>query len=867
MMIKEYKNFINRSMISQYQCLKILSVLFFMLNLSSCLSQNETEALNQAQDIKSIHSFDFTEDTHAIELADSVQEFIDPQGVLTLQEVIQKNQFHSIEKGRVRNYQASDSYWYRFGIKNPSDKSRDLYLKTKNRNIVAAGLYQLDAKYLKAYQSNVDLIDSVEVEYQPFGDAYPFQERSVRSRKYVVRFEVPAHAEHYFYLKWQDKGQAIFEMEVVDRDQFFSEQMLSQGYLFLIIGFALGVLIYNLTIFWRTREQLYLSYSIYIVCFLFFLENQNGSIAFIWPRSFDTDLTSLSVWASAFLVMFSACRFTSQILQLQERDSERAYWFKIVQILSLLFAAACFYIPYQAIEYATYIVSLTVVVLCVGSAFQIVKRYNDQAAKIYLYSFLPIAVCILLVMAIYALELVAFPFMDELLRIAFGLNLVILSTALANHIDAMQEKQRAYEAMLVAAKASEHAKSEFFGKMSHEIRTPLNGVIGMTQLLEGTHVDEMQKKYIDILKASSSALMHLVNNIVDFSQVDAGKMKVDEREFNLQEMLLDIEKVFMMRVLESRVPLIFEIEDWLPKNYFGDMNRIRQILINLLGNAYKFTSKGIIKVKVSSLKDDPRWLNKNALRFEVIDTGIGIPAEQVESIFEDFTQVYSAGERKYGGAGLGLAICRELSTLLKGEIKLHSHLGSGSTFQLDIPLELVKKDDLNKKDIFFVIEKNKTLSSRSVLLIDDCTACREILTDISTRWGMKTGAVSTLEAGLANARRSSDVSVPIDLVIVDYNCLIEQEGGNHFINALSRHGATKNAIILILVSQASIAAQFSFLVNKKVFIIQRKALVRQLEDAFVAAINGDENYFKNNRPLLKENLDELLEINLGSQRA
>lgn len=847
------------------QCLRTCHMSFFVCMLLGFVSANlQAKQKTNVSDIESVH---FLEETVSIELANSVQEFLDVSGHLSLQEVIQKNQFHTIEKGRVKNYQENDVYWYRFGIKNVSDNPRDIILKTKNRNIVDAGLYQLDAEHLRAYQKNNDLLDGVVADYKTFGDKYSLDERPIRARKYALIFRVPANTEHHFYLRWQDKGQAIFEMEVVDVGQYFSEQMFLQGYLFLILGFALGVLIYNFSIFWRTQEQLYLSYCIYIVCFIFFLENQGGSIAFIWPNLITLNLTATFVWSSAFLVMFSASRFTSQILLLAERDPEKASWFKALQFFSLLFAFASFFIPYQAVEFSAYILSVAVVVLCVGCAFQIVRRYNDQAAKIYLYSFLPIAICIVLVVCIYAFELIAFPFMDEVLRIAFSLNLVVLSTALANHISTMQEKQRAYEGMLIAAKASEHAKSEFFGKMSHEIRTPLNGVIGMAQLLEGTHANETQKKYIDILITSSKSLMHLVNNIIDFSKIDAGKMKVEEREFNLQEMLLEVEKVFMMRILESGIPLVFELENRLPKRYFGDINRIRQILINLLANAYKFTNEGIIKIKITSMSSDLRWPNQHALRFEVIDTGIGIPPAQVDSIFEDFTQIYSANQRKYAGAGLGLAICRELSALLKGEITLTSQLGKGSTFCLDIPLSPILKEELSETEKFFVIEKNKILASKTLLLIDSCKECRDILVDISGQWGMKTGAVARLEEGLANARRSSEVNVPIDLVVVDYHCLEAQEGGNHFINALARHSATKNATILVLVSQASIAAQFAFSSNQQLFIIQRQALIRRFAEPFVAAINGDENYFKNNRPLLAENLDALLEDNFGSKLA
>jgi signal transduction histidine kinase len=800
------------------------------------------------------------EDIGVIHTPEYSQVFVDHQSQLSLKEVIELNQFKDLEFGRVRNFKESDTYWYRFSIYNKHNKNLDLVFKTKNRNIVDAQFFQLEPKFLNSSQSFDDAaLESVVVDFWAFGDSYAFKDRPIRARKYSIAFRIPAETEQHFYLRWQDKGQALIEMEVLSLADFFGEQMITQAYFFLILGFAFGVLVYNLSIFWRTRDQLYLSYVIYIASFILFLETQNGSIAAIWPKFVSPDIRAVFVWTSAFLVMFSAARFTSQILLLRERDPEKDSWFKALQLFSLFFALSSFFAPFQAVEYAAYIMSVATVGSCVSTAFLIYRRYNDNAAKIYLYSFAPIAICIFIVVSVYAFELFGFPFMDELLRLAFCLNLIILSSSLANQISVMTEKQRMYEGKLIAAKASEKAKSDFFGKMSHEIRTPLNGVIGVTELLKDSDLSETDRKYVDVLTASSRALMHLVNNIVDFSQVESGKLKIEDTNFDLQDMLLDIEKVFIMRILESGVPLLFEIDQSLSRMYYGDVNRIRQILINLLGNAYKFTSKGIVKVKIEQLINDKRWPNEKSFSFEVIDTGIGIPPAQVESIFEDFTQVYSANQHKYEGAGLGLAICRELSKLLRGEIKLYSQLDNGSVFKLEIPLKVIEGSSNDNIEKTFRFQKNNALSSRSLLIIDSCVDCCEIVSEASTQWGMKVGAVIDLVSALANARRSSEVGIPLDLVLVDYACLEEQKGGHHFLNALARHSATKNSVVIILVSQASVSARFASLRDQKIFIFQRQALVSRYQEAFVAAINRDESFFENNKPLLQESLDELIE--------
>ena len=496
-----------------------------------------------------------------------------------------------------------------------------------------------------------------------------------------------------------------------------------------------------------------------------------------------------------------------------------------------------------------------------------IRKFNDSGAKIYLLSFSPISIYILFLVSVYALELYEFPYMLEGIRAAFGLNLLFLSATLVNQISIMAEKQQIYESKLIAASASEAAKNDFFGKMSHEIRTPLTGVLGVSQLLQDTELTEQQQKYVDILRSSSRALMHFVDNALDYSRVEAGKMPLQKVSFDLENLLLDIERVFVLKTFESQVPLLFEVQETIPRFLRGDVNRIRQILINLVANAYKFTSNGHIIIKIfqdiTAEKSKEKGLDGVVwFKFEVVDTGIGIPAAQIESIFEDFTQVYTTNSRRYGGAGLGLAICRELSKLLDGEIGLESEIGKGSRFWLRIPIERVEMNEapienLSSKRFFdFRLKQNEFLVSKTFLLIDSCEAYREHMQHVARAWGMKAGVAASLPEGLAKIRTANEVDVEIDLIMLDYQCLQNDDGSNHFLAALERHKASKNSAIVVLTAQVSIAARFNVLRSASLFIAQRPAFVYKLEDVFIAALKRDEGFFEHNRPLFDMQLNK-----------
>ncbi len=680
-----------------------------------------------------------------LDLDNALEYLPDPSGRLTIEDVSGPHHaglFVANTSGVFHAGYQSQPYWYR------------LNLPTQDDIGASTALRYLEIDFPMHDFLDVYLPGGQGWRHIATGDQRAFSRRPLLSRNFVIPVELPASEPVAMYFRIHSSDPQIVPVRLWTHAAYYEHTHTELILLGAYYGICMVMLLYNAFVFMLLRERSYFDYAMFglFMSVLWPLSLDGMGVKYLWGNS--PHWVNVSSAFAACMTGVLGARFGQNFLKIRARMPATHRFLTFYQLACLSWAVMVFFVNYRLGTQVT----LLLAVLGVVGVSMAITRAQLQGVEAMRHMAVAGAAILLGVTTkwLQLAGLVPTTVMTQYaLHIGVCLGTLLMSVGLARTIYRERLDRERLSQARQRAEAATQAKSEFLAKMSHEIRTPMNAIIGFTDLALSTDKESRRKDFLDNIHDASQTLLTLIDDILDLSRIEAGKLELVHRPFRVQPVMDKLAVLFTHRAAEQRLELI--LSSSIPTGLVleGDPVRIEQILVNLTSNALKFTERGEVEVRASLDSQSP---TRARLRFSVRDTGIGLEEHQIERLFNPFSQVDDSNTRKYGGTGLGLSICKQLVEMMGGKIHVSSTLGIGSTFWFSLPLDVRNADSPVEEAVSM-----EQLRGKRVLVVDDNPATCRVLHDILGSLGLHSDTVASGEEAIARVQ-----SDEVDLVLMDW---------------------------------------------------------------------------------------------------
>lgn len=635
----------------------------------------------------------------------------------------------------------TDACWLHWVTENRSDQALPMLFSIDYPVLDEIDLYVLSGDRQQHYRE---------------GDGRPFWQRLVDSRNYVIPQDFAPGERREYFLRVKSSGSMTVPLYFVGRDAFIGTQEIQEWSLGVFYGISLGLLGYHLFLWVAVREKIYRFYVLHVGTSLLYMATLQGLAYRLWPDAIDWN--NRANYLAGYTLMLTGVLFARDYLNTAQwrRGDQFLIW--LAGLLALSYPAQLLF-PVHGL-YATLAGAAIVTMLTLLVIGLVRWQQGLKEARLFVLAwglFLVMAT-IFSIRTYGLLSALPIPGVINVLQLGIILQQSLLSLGLASRLNTLKAEKVQREQEILRERREREAKGDFLAKMSHEIRTPMNAVLGLGQLLRDSPLDDLQRRHVELLYSAGESLLDLINDILDYSKISAGKLRLEQTPFNLRDLLCECASMFTVSAEQKNLHFIFKMDDDVPAWARGDPVRLRQVLNNLLGNAIKFTPRGEVELRVQRR----RWYGSRqfTLAVWVRDTGIGLPAPAMAQLFQPFQQADDSTTRKYGGSGLGLAISRQLVEMMQGDIVVNSAPGQGSTFHFTVVLEATEAPT---EDGSLTPSTQQDLKHLRVLVVEDQPVNRLVITGMLERLGI----VPLLAE---NGREALDMIAqqqPLDLVFMD----------------------------------------------------------------------------------------------------